>query len=146
MVEFQQYPVEYRAGGIVRRQTGDTFEYLLVTSNSNRERWVIPAGHIEVGETRQEAALREVLEEAGVTADPLADLGHFQYTWYRNHQRITINTSLFLMEYVATVVLHPEGREVRFFNYDAIVSLNIWEESKEFLRKAHQMGYNKGKT
>jgi 8-oxo-dGTP diphosphatase len=36
-----------------------------------RGRWSIPGGHVEVGETLYEAAVRETLEETGVEARPL---------------------------------------------------------------------------
>lgn len=45
---------------------------LLVTS-STRQRWVLPKGGIEDGETPAEAALREAQEEAGVTGKIAAD-------------------------------------------------------------------------
>ena len=40
-----------------------------------KERWLIPGGYLKVGETPEQAASREVLEETGVTADPVALLG-----------------------------------------------------------------------
>ena len=39
---------------------------LLVTS-STRQRWVLPKGNVDKGETKPQAALREAQEEAGVT-------------------------------------------------------------------------------
>lgn len=131
-------PLEYRAGGIVCRYAEGRHEFLLVTSNSNRERWIIPAGHIEDGETAEEAALREVVEEAGVAAKILFPLGNFRYSWYRNQQHINIDTCLFLMEYQKTMVVNPEGRDVRFFSYPELQSLNLWDESREFLRRAYE--------
>jgi len=138
-------PLEYRAGGIVCRYADGRHEFLLVTSKSDRERWIIPAGHIEEGESAEEAALREVVEEAGVSAKILFPLGNFRYKWYRNQQQIQIDTCLFLMEYEKTILENPEGRRVRFFSYPELQSLNVWEESREFLRKANEAVLNNQK-
>lgn len=131
---------EQRAGGVVFRCGMPQIEYLLVTSNSNPDRWIIPAGHIEQGESPDEAALREVAEEAGVQAIIVADLGSYQYHWYRHNQKILLNTHLFIMEYQATLIPNnPEGRQVKFYPYEALLTINLWEESKEFIKKAHQI-------
>jgi 8-oxo-dGTP pyrophosphatase MutT (NUDIX family) len=129
--------IEKRAGGIIFRRQDDKFEYLLVTSNSNKSKWIFPAGHVETGETPQEAALREVLEEAGVIAEIIFDLGNFRYYCYRSNQKIIIETDLYLMKYIKTISEDPEGRQVQFFDFDRILDLNIWKESREFLKKAH---------
>jgi len=42
-------------------------------------RWTFPGGHVDRGETLEEAALRETLEECGVTADLGELLGAFSY-------------------------------------------------------------------
>ncbi len=43
-------------------------EFLLVTARRAPQTWVYPKGHIESGESPEEAAVREVQEEAGVAA------------------------------------------------------------------------------
>jgi 8-oxo-dGTP pyrophosphatase MutT (NUDIX family) len=63
------------AGGVVHRQRGGATEFLLVTARRNPGDWVIPKGHIEPGETPENAAVREVKEETGVVAKIEASLG-----------------------------------------------------------------------
>ncbi|MGE5583206.1 MAG: NUDIX domain-containing protein [Bacillota bacterium] len=132
-------PVEQRAGGVIFRKYSGIMEFLLVTSNSNKNKWIFPAGHIEKGETPERAALREVIEEAGVEAKIIGNLGCFQYFWYRENKKVIISTNLFLMEYLHTVKTNPEGRQVGFFKYEEVLALNIWEESRAFLEKAYRL-------
>jgi 8-oxo-dGTP pyrophosphatase MutT (NUDIX family) len=63
------------AGGVVFRVVGNQRQYLLVRARDPAGAWVFPKGHIEVGESPEQAALREVAEEAGVRATIVADLG-----------------------------------------------------------------------
>src|ERR1051325_5923127 len=56
------------AGGVVRRTVNDEVQYLIVAASDNPDIWVLPKGHIEKGETPEAAAVREVMEEAGVRA------------------------------------------------------------------------------
>ena len=44
--------------------------------------WVLPKGTLEVGESYKAAALREVKEESGVTAQVIKYLGKTEYTFY----------------------------------------------------------------
>jgi 8-oxo-dGTP pyrophosphatase MutT (NUDIX family) len=53
------------AGAVVFRERDKETLYLLVSS-SDGANWVLPKGHIDPGETPQIAALRELVEEAGV--------------------------------------------------------------------------------
>src|SRR6478735_5050148 len=72
---------EPTAGGIVfRRNPKGEVEILLI--QDAKDRWTIPKGHIEEGETAQETALREIGEEAGIKeAEAICWLGkiHFRY-------------------------------------------------------------------
>jgi len=55
------------AGSIAYRRNGaGAVEFLLVTGKRHPKAWIFPKGHIELGETPEQAAMRELLEEAGV--------------------------------------------------------------------------------
>jgi predicted NUDIX family NTP pyrophosphohydrolase len=71
------------AGTILYRYNGDQLEVLLVHPSGNYNRgkpWSIPKGLPDPGESLEEAARRETIEEAGVTAGELTPLGSVQYT------------------------------------------------------------------
>ena len=60
-------PIEVRAaGGVVARRLGDRLELLLV-HRPKYDDWSLPKGKLDAGESFEEAALREVLEETGLT-------------------------------------------------------------------------------
>lgn len=70
------------AGTLLYRRTEAGLEVLLIHPSGTYNRkapWGIPKGHPDEGETMEEAARRETLEEAGVKAGPLVDLGHIDY-------------------------------------------------------------------
>jgi 8-oxo-dGTP pyrophosphatase MutT (NUDIX family) len=58
--------VEVSAGGVIHRRTAvGRLEVLLIRDGYGN--WGFPKGHVEPGETRQAAALRECREETGLT-------------------------------------------------------------------------------
>jgi 8-oxo-dGTP diphosphatase len=70
--------ITYAAGGIVWRETPAGREVLLITRPKNQD-WSLPKGHIEYGESWDEAAQREVKEETGYDT---AITGFAGYTTY----------------------------------------------------------------
>jgi 8-oxo-dGTP pyrophosphatase MutT (NUDIX family) len=56
--------VETSSGGVVFRRGGSAIEFLLI--RDPYANWGLPKGHIEGGETPEQAALREVEEETGL--------------------------------------------------------------------------------
>ena len=61
----------------------------------------LPKGHPEEGESAQDAALREVREEAGVEARVVGALGDVRYWYSRGGRRIAKVVSFFLLAYVS---------------------------------------------
>ena len=59
-------PGSTHSGGVVFRLTKSGPRYLLVGASGSKNRWVLPKGNIEKGESAATAAVREVAEEAGV--------------------------------------------------------------------------------
>lgn len=76
-----QTPPFTHAGGIVVRRTTGTEPLVLVVrpTKPGATEWVLPKGHIEPGETTEEAALREVAEEAQVAATNPRFVGSTSY-------------------------------------------------------------------
>ena len=71
------------AGTLLYRHGAAGVEVLLVhpSGNYNRHKpWSIPKGLPDVGESLEDAARRETLEEAGVKAGSLTGLGSIEYT------------------------------------------------------------------
>ena len=59
----------------------------------------LPKGHPEDGESAEEAAAREVREEAGVTGELLEHLGDVDYSYERRGRQIAKRVAFFLIEY-----------------------------------------------
>jgi 8-oxo-dGTP pyrophosphatase MutT (NUDIX family) len=64
-----------QAGAIAVRRDGTEPLILVVTAKRNPEHWIFPKGHVEPGEDLAAAALRELVEEAGVHGDVLGRVG-----------------------------------------------------------------------
>jgi 8-oxo-dGTP pyrophosphatase MutT (NUDIX family) len=65
-----------------------------------RLRWSLPKGHIERGETTEEAAVREVAEETGISGRITATLGSVEYSFVAHGRLIHKRVHHFLMEAV----------------------------------------------
>jgi predicted NUDIX family NTP pyrophosphohydrolase len=70
------------AGTLLYRETPGGLEVLLIHASGNYNRrapWGIPKGEPDEGAGLEETARRETLEETGVEAGPLAELGFIDY-------------------------------------------------------------------
>ena len=72
---------EVSAGGVVYRRDADGIEMALAARRTRRGdlAWGPAKGAIEPGESEEQAAVREVLEETGLEVDVEADLGDIRY-------------------------------------------------------------------
>ena len=59
----------------------------------------LPKGHLEKGESSEQAATREVREETGLTATPIEKLGDVKYWYVRDGERVMKQVSFFLFRY-----------------------------------------------
>jgi 8-oxo-dGTP diphosphatase len=68
------------AAGCVVYRPDSTGGLLLLLIHDKYGCWTLPKGHLEAGESDQDAALREVLEETGVVGELGALVAHIVYT------------------------------------------------------------------
>lgn len=62
--------------------------------------WSLPKGHIEMGETAEQTAVREVAEETGVQGSVLAALGSIDYWFVTEGRRVHKTVHHYLMRFL----------------------------------------------
>jgi 8-oxo-dGTP pyrophosphatase MutT (NUDIX family) len=92
---------ELSAGGVVVR--GEDVLVIVPTRRDAHGQRVLalPKGHVDPGETPEQAAAREVREEGGVEAELVGELGEVRYFYQRDGRRIFKRVRFFRFAYVA---------------------------------------------
>jgi 8-oxo-dGTP pyrophosphatase MutT (NUDIX family) len=90
---------EFSAGGLVVDLGGEIARGALIARLDRQGRllWSLPKGHIERGETAEQAAVREVEEETGISGVILAPLGTIDFWFVAEGQRIHKTVQHFLL-------------------------------------------------
>lgn len=116
---------EHSSGGIVIDvRDGKPHVALIATRGSTR--WGLPKGAVSKGETPEQAALREVLEETGLEATIVNALDTIEYFFRAGDSLIRKRVDFYLMRYVGGE-LKPQLSEV-----DDVE----WVELSEAIRRA----------
>lgn len=91
---------ETSAGGMVVRTVNGVHSCALIgrLDRRGRLRWSLPKGHVEAGETTEQAAVREVAEETGIAGRITARLGTVDFTFTVEGRRVHKRVHHFLME------------------------------------------------
>ncbi len=86
-----------QAACVPYRRAADAYEVLLITNRKGK--WGLPKGIVDAGETPQETAAKEALEEAGITGTvENAVIGSFTYAKWDE----TLEVAVYLMEVAET--------------------------------------------
>lgn len=122
------------AGGVVFREQTGALQYLLLQATNNPEEWVLPKGHIEPGETPQNAAVREVREETGCWASMEGWIEDVRFTSGNE----TVNARFFRMKLLVDQgeKWPPENRKHEWLFIADAMSRASHPETRQLLEKA----------
>lgn len=121
---------QHSAGGLVVHGR----RILLISTREGR-RWQLPKGHLEEGETSEQAALREVREETGINGRMVAPLPGIEY-WFveQRTRRIHKRVDYYLLDYESGDISDFDPEEVtsaEWFSWeDGIARLSFENERR----------------
>ena len=128
-------------------------ERVLLAQRADHGRWSLPGGLVEAGESLDEAALRELVEETGVVAaEPV--FSHFHEIIdrdavgnLRHHYVIAVYAARWM---AGDGIISPEAREIGWFASGDIGALNATDGLEDAIQRAqsvwtaHQSGKEVG--
>jgi len=123
-----------KAGAIILRDNNGAKEVLLeYRGRENLRDWSFPKGGVEDGESHQEAAARECLEETGLEIEIVKELPEI---YYSNEHDGDVRVKMYLAE-VKAGELRPEfeGDELKWVPCSELMDILSYEDLKDFWRK-----------
>ena len=134
---------EVSAGGLVVDASGKLGLLIgrrdLKDTTGKRILWSLPKGHIEEGETPEEAALREVQEETGIVSVIEKSLGVIDFWFMAGGKRIhkTVHHYLFRENGGVLAAQESEVDEVAWFPLSEIVERLAYPDEKKLIARTN---------
>lgn len=134
---------EVSAGGLVVDSTGKLGLLIgrrdLKDATGKRILWSLPKGHIEEGETPEQAALREVQEETGIESVIEKSLGVIDFWFMAGGKRIhkTVHHYLFRESGGLLAAQESEVDEVAWFPMNEILSRLAYPDEKKLIARTN---------
>jgi ADP-ribose pyrophosphatase YjhB (NUDIX family) len=134
---------ETSAGGVVLDLTADPPAVALIARHDRRSRllWSLPKGHVEEGETPEQAALREVFEETGLVGRIVAPLGVIDFWFVVEDKRIHKTVHHFVIEAIGGELSDEdlEVEAVEWIPYDQVVRRLAYGDERRLVEKVAQI-------
>ena len=138
-----EYPTQPRVavGAIVFKNN----KVLLVrrAQPPSQDLWAIPGGRVEIGETLQEAAEREILEETGIIIQALEPVYTFDLIERDKSSRTRFHYVIvdLTADYVeGDIRAGDDAAEVRWVSCDEIATLKVSPKTLRLLKKRFNFG------
>ena len=138
-------PQEKSAGAIIFRLEDEQPKYLLLhypsSTQTKKEYWDLPKGHVEAGETEEETVRREVQEETG-----LADINVYDgfretiHYWFRFEKKTISKTVIFYLAQTSQqeVEISSEHIGYQWLSYEEALQELTYENARQVLKKAQE--------
>ena len=128
---------ERSCGAVVFRFINGERRFLLI-KNKRSSHWGFPKGHIEEGETEEDTARREVLEETGLHIKLYGGFRHKSEYTIRNRVEKSVSIFLASTEDVQTIIQPEEIEDYIWLGYDAAMNTLNYSNDKDILALAQK--------
>ena len=139
----QEIVREPTSGGIIFRLSEDQKDIEILLIQDSKERWTIPKGHIEPGETAKMTARREIEEETGLkNVSILSWLGKIHFKYRRLDKLVLMTTQVYLVQaldknempmkekWMKGIAWFPFTKALDLIEYDDIETLMLIAKKK----------------
>ena len=132
------------AGGVVFRRRDSRLEVALI-SVGERNRWQLPKGLVDAGETPEVAAVREAREETGIETELVAPIDKIEYWYYATNRGARVRfhkfVHFYLLRYVSGDVSghDREVNEARWMEIDEARTMLAFAGERKVVERAREM-------
>lgn len=132
------------AGGVAYRKKGGGVAVAII-SVGDAGRWQLPKGIVDKDEATEDAAMREVREEAGITTEMVGLIDKIEYWYFSKDRGARVRYHKFvyfyLLKYVSGDVRDHdhEVSEARWVMIDDAVEMLAFDGEKKVVARAREM-------
>ncbi len=130
------------SGGVIFRRINNEIEIVLIAVKNNNI-WTLPKGLIDKGERSEDTAIREILEETGLSGSIIDLIGEKSFWFYikNNNTKCKKTVVYYLLEHTGGDVKNNcwEVDEVKWFPIDAAITKASYKSDKEIIKKAKDL-------
>jgi 8-oxo-dGTP pyrophosphatase MutT (NUDIX family) len=132
---------ETSAGGLVVDHVAGVAAVIGRLDRRGRLLWSLPKGHIEVGETAEQAAVREVEEETGIIGRVVAPLGTIDFWFVAEDRRVHKTVHHFLLSALGGELSDEdvEVAEVAWVPLAELESRLAYADERRLIRRATEL-------
>lgn len=121
-----------KAGGIVIHKKGaETF--VLLVHRTHHGDWAFPKGHVDAGETPEQAAVREIQEECGLATTVTSTLPSLTYQTSSNPPEL-VTCHMFLLHPQSTELGGETDEEPAWITKDKVVDILSHQNLKDYFK------------
>lgn len=149
-------PVERSAGAVVFRNTKKGIEFLLIQSPDSKDtktgkikpgHWDFPKGHLEKGETGEDAARREITEETGIseiTITPGFKETIRYFVKIGNEKRMKFVVFFLAETKQKQVTISFEHQDYRWLSFEEAYKKLTYANNKKIIKNANELLQEQG--
>ncbi|MDD4879461.1 MAG: NUDIX hydrolase [Candidatus Omnitrophica bacterium] len=137
----QKTKLQFSAGGVVYRKAEADMEVVILTRGEGKI-FCLPKGKIERSETPQQASLREIKEETGLTGSIEKELGKINYWFYSDEDKARVHKTVYFylvkFESGNTADHDTDAEDVLWLPVEEALKMISYPSERQMIEKARK--------